>query len=266
MVNVVIEPSGKPAMVRKRTGERRELKPAARACAQGPGHARLSCGSCHTAWAPRCTTCHTSNDPSSKGYDWLADAEVSGEWNEKSGPFVADLPTLGIRRIDAGAGTRRETVDTFVPGMILTIDRPAGSGRPEGTLFRRLYARIEPHTTRREARSCTSCHNDPVALGYGRGDLRFERGRWRFAPASAALPADGLPADAWIPFLASREGPVSTRDDVRPFTVEEQRRVLVVGACLTCHDGRSPVMRDSVRDFGAVLARRGPRCVTPAWD
>jgi hypothetical protein len=58
---------------------------------------------------------------------------------------------------------------------------------------------------------------------------------------------------------------LSTRDDVRPFTVEEQRRILRVGACLTCHDATSRAMRDSVRDFDAVLARRRPRCLLPAW-
>ena len=270
LVNVVVDPTGRPAMVRKRTGERRELKPTARVCVEGRGHARLSCGSCHTAWAPRCTTCHTSFDASGTGFDWLADAEVKGEWNEKAGPFVAGLPTLGVRRLEASGGTPREVIETFVPGMILTIDRPAETGRPADTVFRRLYARIEPHTTRREVRSCTSCHNDPEAIGYGRGRLRYERtgrgGRWRFTPASPPLPADGLPADAWIGFLGTRAGLVSTRDDVRPFTVEEQRRILGVGACLTCHDGRSPVMRDSVRNFQAVLARRSPKCVSPVWN
>jgi hypothetical protein len=59
---------------------------------------------------------------------------------------------------------------------------------------------------------------------------------------------------------------VSTRDDVRPFTVEEQRRILRVGACLTCHPGRSRVMRDSVRDIDALVARRSPRCVLPVWE
>ena len=77
-----------------------------------------------------------------------------------------------------------------------------------------------------------------------------------FHPSGARLPADGLPADAWIPFLGTRAGMVSTRDDVRPFTVEEQRRILRVGACLTCHPAESAVMRDSVRDFDAVVARR----------
>jgi hypothetical protein len=59
---------------------------------------------------------------------------------------------------------------------------------------------------------------------------------------------------------------VATRDDVRPFSIEEQRRILTVAACLTCHGAKSAVMRDSVRDFKALLARRSSRCVVPVWD
>jgi hypothetical protein len=270
LVNVVNGPRGAMVLVRKRTGERRELKAAAPICVEGRGHARLSCGSCHTSWAPRCPTCHTSFDPGGEAYDWLDDAYVRGEWNEKPGPFAAALPTLGVRRVEAAAGRQgREVVETFAPGMVLTIDGPAAGGRPAATRFRRLYARVEPHTTRREARSCESCHNDPVALGYGSGALRYEvtaeGGRWRFVPAMAPLPADGLSADAWVPFLGERDGMVSTRADARPLTPEEQRRILRVGTCLTCHPGDSAVMRDSVRDFEMLLARRSRRCVLPRW-
>lgn len=282
LVNVVHTPGGAPALVRKRTGERRELKRAAPVCVEGGGHARLSCGSCHTAWAPRCPTCHTSFDPNAEAYDWLDDRDVKGAWIEKAGPFAATPPTLGVRLPGGDAAGRAGstgTIDTFSPGMILTIERPAREGQPAATLFRRLYARVEPHTTRRETRSCESCHNDPIALGYGSGELRYEvtpaGGRWRFTPEArartpngaapaAALP-DGLPADAWIPFLGERSGMRSTRDDVRPFTLEEQKRILRVGACLTCHPGDSPEMRDSVRGFKALLARRSPRCVLPRW-
>jgi hypothetical protein len=270
LVNVVVDVRGAPALIRKRTGERREIKPSARVCVEGRGHARLSCGSCHTAWAPRCPTCHTSFDAGAEAYDWVDDANVKGAWNEKSGPFAADAPTLGVRRLPGASSGRREQIDTFVPGMILTIDRNRLTGRPADAVFRRLYARIEPHTTRREVRSCESCHNDSVALGYGSGQLRYGRtavgGRWTFQAAAPALAEDGLPADAWIPFLGARTRILSTRDDARPFTVEEQRRILRVGACLTCHEATSPAMRDSVRDFEAVLARRSQRCLLPAWE
>jgi hypothetical protein len=272
LVNVVTDANGQTSLVRKRTGERRISKRAKTVCIEGEGHARLSCGTCHTAWAPRCPTCHTSFDGRAEAYDWVDDDYVRGAWNEKSGPFAAEPPTLGVRTRAPRAGQSPEVIDTFVPGMILTIDRPAVEGQAAATVFRRLYARIEPHTTRREARSCTSCHNDPVAIGYGRGELRFERlpgdgrGRWQFSPASDTLPQDNLPADAWVPFLGARSGLVSTRDDVRPFSVEEQRRILTVGACLTCHEGDSPVMRGSVRGFEAVLARTRPACLRPIWE
>lgn len=264
LVNVV--PGNPPVMIRKRTGERRVMKRALPVCVEGGGHKRLSCGSCHTAWAPRCPTCHTSFDAKAEAYDWVDDAHVTGAWREEGGPFRAALPTLGVRRASGPGGTERQVIETFVPGMVLTIDAGPASG---GARFRRLYARVEPHTTRREARSCESCHNDPEALGYGRGELRYDvgsaGGRWRFTPAAPILPVDGLPGDAWIPFLGSREGSVSTRGDVRPFSPEEQKRILRVGACLTCHRGDSSVMREAVRNFDEVLARRDRRCILPAW-
>jgi hypothetical protein len=269
LVNVTVAPDGTALLVRKRTGERRASRAAAPICREGGGHARLSCGSCHTAWAPRCPTCHTSFDRAAAGYDWVDDAETTGAWQERGGEFRADPPALSVRIVTMPSGAAREVVETFVPGMILTID-PKGAGPGGGAVTRRLYSRIEPHTTRREARSCSSCHNDPAALGYGRGTLHYEIrggvGRWRFVPAAATTAEDGLPADAWIGFLRARTGMVSTRSDVRPFTVEEQRRILRVGACLTCHAGDSPVMRQSVGRFDALMSRRGPRCVLPTFE
>jgi hypothetical protein len=261
------EATGKPRLMLKRDGLRKELKPTAAVCVEGAGHARLSCGSCHTAWAPTCTTCHTSRDEKALAYDWLAGREAPGKWKEQGGPFLAAPPTLGIRETPTDPANPRGLVETFVPGMVLTLALPDQTGPPA---FRRLYARIEPHTTQKGSRSCVSCHNNPVALGYGRGDLRYERtprgGRWTFRPAAELLPGDGLPADAWIPFLGTRSSLVSTRADVRPFTLEEQQRILQVGACLTCHDERSAIMRNSVHTFKNQLAKHSPRCLMPIWN
>jgi hypothetical protein len=194
---------------------------------------------------------------------------------ETSAEFESGPPALGVR-LASGLGERGgETVDTFVPGMILTIDRNLQPGRPPDIVFRRLFAPTAAHTTQRRSRACESCHNDPVALGLGQGELRFEStgpvrgartGRWRFTPARPASPRDGLPEDAWTGFLAERSGMVSTQAGARPFTAAEQQRILTVGACLTCHAGDSAVMRASVRDFAALLRRRSAQCVLPGWD
>jgi hypothetical protein len=267
LMNTGVDPQGVPWLAAKRSGQRLPLKPPATVCAQGAGHGRLSCISCHAAWAPRCPQCHTAFDLRGKVVDLLDGRTTDGAWVETPGEFRAMPPTLGVRLVPTGQAAR-EAVDTFIPGMVMTLDRNQAAGARPDVVFRRLYARSFSHTIGKSARSCQSCHADPVALGYGEGTLRYDRdgdrGRWRFVPRFAPGP-DGLPADAWIGFLQERTAATSTRNDVRPFTVEEQKRILTVGACLTCHAPTSPPMRDAVTAWRATLARVTAKCLVPAW-
>ena len=267
--NVVVGADQVARLRHKRTGTWAPLRAPAAVCRQGAGHARLTCNTCHTAWAPRCATCHTRFDPNADGFDHVAQQDVRGAWTESSGPFEAAPPTLGVRVDPRDRAHPRGVVDTFMPGMILTIDRARAASAAPDRVFRRLYARTFSHTIRREVRSCASCHADPVALGFGHGSLRFavngSAGRWVFTPGDSSL-ADGLPADAWTGFLKTRLEETSTRDDARPFLAAEQRRILTVGACLTCHGGASAVMQRAIADFDVTLARRTRRCVVPTWE
>jgi hypothetical protein len=273
LLNTAVDADGKPHLVAKSSGLRLELRAPAAVCVEGGGHVRLSCQSCHAAWAPRCTRCHTKFDPGAEGVDLLDGTATRGAWVETAGGFSAQAPTLGVA--EGGSRAAESRIDTFIPGMVITLDRnQAPGGRPDH-VFRRLYARAFSHTISKEARTCQSCHADPVALGYGEGKLMYglsteneerstERGVWRFVPAQPPGP-DGLPADAWVGFLQERAAGASTRQDVRPFTIEEQRRILTVGACLTCHDPVSTALRTSVTDWKGTLARVSPRCVLPRW-
>jgi hypothetical protein len=131
--------------------------------------------------------------------------------------------------------------------------------------FERLFSPVEPHTTARAGRSCASCHSDPLALGVGRGVLRLETEggtRWTFEPELEAA-RDGLPADAWTGFLEPPRPRSTTRSDARPFTPEEQRRILRVGACLACHEPSPREVERIYRNFEESLARVTPRCVVP---
>jgi hypothetical protein len=131
--------------------------------------------------------------------------------------------------------------------------------------FERFFSPVEPHTTARDGRSCASCHNDPLALGFGRGTLRLEtegEARWLFEPEEEAL-RDGLPADAWTGFLEPPRPRSTTRSDARPFSPEEQRRILRVGACLGCHEPTKSEVERIYRSFEESLARVTPRCIVP---
>jgi hypothetical protein len=237
------------------TGKYSGRTTAMRPCSRGPGHDDVSCGSCHEAWVPQCVSCHTRFEADGGMYDLLTHEQADGDWQEAAGAPLAERASLGVRMLDGGA--RR--IEEFAPGMVMTL-----SPTPEKTTFHRLFAPVFAHTVRREVRGCVECHADPLALGYGRGTLRFEGGTWRFTAALPRRPEDGLPEDAWVGFLQSRGPESTTREDTRPFTVEEQRRMLAVGACLTCHPPDAAPMQQGLADFAAVLGRRSPRCRVPA--
>jgi hypothetical protein len=264
LTNVTLEPSGDATLQPKAGGPLLTLRTTRATCGGDNAHRRLSCNPCHTAWAPRCVSCHTSFDPRSDGFDHLTQQFVKGEWQETAGAFEAGPPTLGVRLRSADPRERSGTIDTFVPGMVMALDRNRDPSWPPDPIVRRWYAPISAHTTRREGRSCVSCHNDPVALGLGRGVLRFVieggSGHWVFKPARPTLD-DGLPADAWTGFLADRAEDVSSHSDVRPFSADEQKRILRVGACLTCHDGASSAMHGALQDFPAALRALSGACV-----
>lgn len=249
-------------MISKNSHQTYVLSAPASICTKGETHQQLSCSSCHSGWAPSCIGCHNSYDADEPGFNMLTNKEIQGSWTEYIGNYHAQAPALGMRQNAA-----EKTVVPVVPGMVLTIDIGSFSKNLHDSLiFQRLFAPAAPHTTQAKGRSCVSCHNNPVALGYGNGKLLFDGGgQWTFEPFYQNNPNDGLPEDAWIPFLQSRTGKVSTRSDIRPFSIEEQERILSVGACLSCHDGQSAVMQESLIDFKKLVARKKPTCLEAVY-
>lgn len=225
-------------------------------------HRRMGCSACHTAWAPQCISCHTSFDRQEQGWDHLAGKYVRGAWEEEGGNYLGDAPALGVERVVSADGKPSERITTFIPGMVLRLDRAKA-----GTQFHRLFAPASAHTTAARGRDCRSCHDNPAALGYGRGKLSYVvRGRsaeWQFTPQFAASPQDGLPADAWIGFLREPQGFAATRKGARPFTLDEQRRILLVGACFTCHDEKDRRLAPVFADFDHYRSALSSKCILP---
>jgi hypothetical protein len=260
--------------LRGKIGARRHVgTPPAPACSAIRGHERLSCQSCHTPWVTTCVSCHTQWDRAADRLDVLGTGRRErGAWVEYDGRPRRDAPALGVHTRD---GVTR--IEPVVPGMILTLngpDVPAPDALPETaeplvgerTRFLRAYALAVPHTTTTVGRSCASCHRDPFALGYGRGELSLEQVKsaweWRFEPEHEVLPQDGLPADAWIAFLGG-PGAVATRRALAPLERDAQLRTLAVGACLECHDPATHRGRAIYSDFRASLGRATASCRVP---
>ncbi len=262
--NSRITADGKAVLLGKVSGKEHPLNAPADICKRGEAHDDLSCQSCHTAWVPQCIGCHNEYDPKIAGYDMIRNKEETGSWVEYVGMYLADLPTLGVIEGDV------RKVHTFVPGMILSIDKATYDPDVENPLvFHRLFAPLSAHTNISEGRDCRSCHNNPLALGYGHGKLTYSMkdgvGEWQFVPRFANNPNDGLPEDAWIPVLQQPDGNHATRTNARPFSLEEQQRILLFGSCLECHDQDSDLMLSTLDDFETVLQRRTEKCGLPDY-
>ena len=92
-------------------------------------------------------------------------------------------------------------------------------------------------------------------------------GTWVFEPEYAINPSDGLPEDAWIPFLKeSKALKLSTRTDFRPFNLAEQQLILMVGSCLQCHAEDSKIMKESLMTgINPLLLKLTKQCLLPEF-
>ena len=200
---------------------------------QLPGHERLTCAACHSAWAPTCTTCHTRFAPDEPQWDFAHGEPRPGAWHETAERYGWGAPALAV--------TALGRIAPAIPGMILTLQRRPGGA----TDSRRLFAVLDPHTTRKASRSCASCHSSGAALGLGTGTLEWGADETpRFAPTQPVPGRPELATDGWTTLGAAEPAP-GTRTGVRSLDAAEQQRVLAVSRCLPCHEkADDPIYRD----------------------
>ncbi len=267
LVNTYVDSLGNAFLISKNDGSLHALKPQSKVCSRDNAHKNVSCSTCHSSWTSRCIGCHNQFDENEpRAFDLLDKKFVKGQWKEYVAEFSSSPPAMGIRETKEG-----KLIEPAIPGMILTIDKGSYRGSPEEDIsFHRLYAPNSPHTTTKQVRDCKSCHSNSATLGYGKGSLDYDIskgiGTWIFTPEYALNSHDNLPEDAWIPFLKKVDKGVvnSTRTDFRPFNVEEQKKILLVGACLQCHKEDSKVMKQTL-EFGLkpVLKNLSDACILP---
>lgn len=173
-------------------------------------HARLTCATCHSQWAPQCFGCHMEYDADGEQWDHVERRITPGQWSDRRWDVRNTLPALGVN-----ADGR---IDVVVPGMVMTVAHPDW----EREKFIRVFAPLSPHTTGK-SRSCESCHRSSEALGLGQGELHFVDGELQFTPARDRR-RDGLPADAWTN-IGNTLGGRAVRTGQRPLSELEMRRI-----------------------------------------
>ena len=243
----------------------------------------MECYSCHSAWAPQCYGCHVKVDYSGgkKSVDWVetgntrfpdgrtADSnweesapKQPGKVSESRSYLRWEYPVLGVN----GEGR----VTPIIPGcqQITTVIGPDGKTLVNSKIWRTPsglegggeegqrgldMTPAQPHTVRREARTCITCHGSSKALGYGIYDGRFmKRSSKNVYVDAATVKGELLTSRAEIQIAAIPDLPmdldqVVTREgkqlqtvghhwpDSRPLNQEQRDNMERVGVCIGCH-------------------------------
>ncbi|NPA52746.1 MAG: cytochrome C [Aquificae bacterium] len=243
---------------------------------------KLECYTCHATWAPQCYGCHVKIDYSKgvKHVDWVsvghdhdengltADARgdldkhlIEGEIKEERSYLRWENPPLAVN------GEHR--ISPAIPGCQTTVTVIGKDGKPlllnhifkipnvegageEGQLAIDISP-VQPHTIQKEARSCESCHNNPVSMGYGiEGgkiysdpskpyivDLMTSDGR--ILPKIFKVQINAIPnlKYDWSRFVSQEGKQLQTVghhfSGSRPLNNEERSILDRRGVCLSCH-------------------------------
>ncbi len=204
------------------------------------GHQRMECYSCHSRTVVQCYGCHTEYDQSQMGMDFIKGKETPGRFSEtedyrKLYPFPLAL-------------NQRGRVSPVTPGCQTFISVTDGDGNKVRDGYVAKYKgssqlRFAPfygHNTGTRAVGCRECHGNPAFLGFGQhvvegssieGTLLCEK--------SQTKPLDGFLS---MDFGRVRAYSAITRENSRPLSGAEVKRVLAVNQCLVCHDDpRDPI-------------------------
>jgi hypothetical protein len=231
----VIQRENKRVMLTKLTGKQLEIPLTSEQYYHTiSGHERLTCDSCHTAWAPQCYGCHVDYQADKTQFDHIQRKRTPGRWVETRWHVKSESPALGV--------VEGEKITTFVPGMNMIV-----KGSSQTTpMTKQIFAATSAHTTQKKGRSCTSCHQSDEALGIITD--------WAAHPEH---PEWKTPV-GWISGNQKKPG-IGTKPGDRSFNKQEIFRIKQVGQCLECHKEQDGIYQN----WDASIKNLTPACQLP---
>ncbi len=226
----VFRKDGQIILIRKTDGKALPVKQTShRPDCNIPGHERLSCQGCHSAYTPQCYGCHDVYDPRKKQLDKISMKETKGHWSEGRSYLRFEEPTLGV--------DNRNRIMPFAPGcqVFLTVLNDKGTITRQARYL--TMAPFDPHSTRSKTPVCEDCHHSAKRLGLSDGQLSVQNGQLKTNSLYDA-PASGLgnyPLEQMVT-VNGRTTQKMSRLKARPFNRSEIKRIVRVSYCLTCHD------------------------------
>ncbi len=221
------------------------------------GHERLSCQACHSSWIPQCYGCHTIYNGLEKQRDWLTGKWTKGKWEERRSFMRFERPSLALR-------FHKEVYPVSPCQVFVYPFEQPGNGKKVKRLRIFTISAFDPHTTRKESRTCEDCHWNPKTIGLGNGILAKRGPNWSFIPIYDSM-ASGLGVSFPLDGIVDMEGNAThrfSRSGGRAFNGEEIKKILRVGLCTGCHNSYGDKVYEN---FEKSLVRFRTDQSLPCW-
>ncbi|MGD9900334.1 MAG: hypothetical protein AB7T22_14515 [Calditrichaceae bacterium] len=240
--------SGKPALTRKLDGKELSIpqNKSNNACYL-PGHERMGCQSCHSAYTPQCYGCHDIYDPTKKQLDKVSNEETYGHWREGRSYLRYEKPTLGVDNLDR--------VMPFAPGCQVYLTELNDSLQIKQQKIWLTMAPFDPHSTRKAVPECIDCHSNIKRLGLGEGYLKLGKSGFETEQLYDTQTA-GL-GHGSLEMMTDEQGRLTQRMSrltARPFKLSEINNIYRVSLCITCHDSyKDPIYKNFKKSIERYL-------------
>ncbi len=197
---------------------------------------KLECYACHYSWTPLCFGCHTGYNKNYPQRDFLTNYKSMGMWYEYRSFTRFSDTVLGIN-------SRNKVSPLQFCQSQVTF--------PEKRYFNKVFihndnttsfvvAPVQPHTVSEASKKCDDCHNNPMAVGLGKGYLKFTDNETIIFKPIYNMKKSGIAVSFPFSSIVSPNGKIRyqsvSNKGFKVLTRDIILKILKVGKCTPCHN------------------------------
>ncbi len=196
----------------------------------------MECYTCHYSWTMLCYGCHIGYNKKYKQKDFLTNYKSTGKWYEHRSYTRYNDTVLGINK--RGKISPMQFCQSQVTFEDKNYDNKVFKHKDNTTSY--VVAPVQPHTITKYSKKCSDCHNNPMAIGLGKGYLEFtDNEQIIFRPVYNVKKA-GINVNFPFETIVSSDGRIQFQSvSDNGFQVFKRNRILKilrVGKCIPCHN------------------------------
>ncbi len=196
----------------------------------------MECYTCHYSWTMLCYGCHIGYNPKYPQRDFLTNYKSMGRWYEHRSYTRYTDTVLGINK--RGKISPMQFCQSQITFPAKGYDNKIFIHKDNTTSY--VVAPVQPHTVTKLSKKCEDCHNNPMAIGIGKGYMKFTDNEKIIFKPLYNMKKSGISVKFPFESIVSPTGEIqyqsTSNRGFKVFNKEKILKILRVGKCTPCHN------------------------------